>query len=144
MELLLNLTQSEIDAISNTANDRRFSFRKEEFLYSSDMVEKLKIFIKCYRFLSLLATSFKSNENYKEIFTKIVNALNKTNSIYVNGEILINSIKKDSKFGNINVNRDIKKLVEHNLETINMIINETFPIGRIVKSYNPDEAAGTI
>ena len=75
----LQLTEEEIRLISKIASDRKFAIKNVDAIYSQDAVEKMKIFVKSYRFLFHLQNNIKE----KEIRDKISNYLKNINNIYV-------------------------------------------------------------
>lgn len=138
----LNLIQTETDIISKGAQEVKFKYNKEDFIYPITYKEKLKSFVKCYRFLQNLYQSLVIVNTNKEISDKIYAYYKQLDEIYFEGEFLLNSIKKDIHFGNNIIEDKIKNLVYNNNLTINQVIDEIFPVGRRVVLYNPDENVG--
>jgi hypothetical protein len=139
---MIPFSQSEIDLISAVANDRRFKLNKDDFIYSETYKDKLKCFLKCYRFLENLKVSLVDNDNAKVIIDKMNIILKDYFNIFKVGDYLINSLSKSSSFNNLGIEWKIKLLVSENVISINLLIDTIFPIGRVIRSYDPDEAAG--
>ncbi len=56
------MTEEEIRLISKIASDRKFAIKNVDAIYSQDAVEKMKTFVRSYRFLFHLQNNIKEKE----------------------------------------------------------------------------------
>lgn len=138
----LNLIKEELDIISKTARDIKFKNFKDEFIYPNTYKEKLKSFVKSYRFIQSLHSNLVGIESNQNIVNKLYLYYNQLTNLYNESEFLLNQIKPEIHFGNNIVEYKIKNLVYENNIIINQVIDDIFPIGRVISSYNPDQEVG--
>jgi hypothetical protein len=132
----LVLTQEEITKISTVAKDRKFLIKNVEPLYPRSELDKVNYFLDSYRFLAHIATTLERDEAIKK---KITEYLGKVTDLY---KKLIEMRAKYYNSPAFNKHRLKNKLVDcaiDNILLMDAIIDSTFPIGRSVKMYNPEE-----
>jgi len=129
----LHLTEEERTNISKTARDMKFSNSKETYLYPQTMEEKFKYFVKAYDFLFYL----KENILEKGTSAKIEEYLKQYDELYKKAKKIIKSL--DLSIGK---SRKINMLLELDCEEVNQLIIDVFPLGRIVETYDVDNAVG--
>lgn len=130
----LQLTEEEIRLISKVASDRKFAIKNVDAIYSQDAVEKMKIFVKSYRFLFHLQNNIKE----KEIRDKISNYLKNINNIYVESVRLLEKLDSVIEYGKHRQKRKLFDLMLANIKIIDDLIDTVFPLGRVVKLFDPE------
>lgn len=133
-EIKLQLTEEEIRKISKIASDRKFSIKNVESIYTQDAVEKMKVFVKSYRFLFHLQNNIKE----KEIRDKISNYLKNINNIYVESVKLLEKLDSRIEYGKHRQKKKLFDLMLENIKIVDDLIDSVFPLGRVVKLYDPE------
>jgi len=133
-EIKLQLTEEEIRKISKIASDRKFSIKNVESIYTQDSVEKMKVFVKSYRFLFHLQNNIKE----KEIRDKISNYLKNINNIYVESVKLLEKLDSRIEYGKHRYKQKLFDLMLENITIIDDLIDVVFPLGRVVKLFDPE------
>lgn len=130
----LQLTEEEIRLISKVASDRKFAIKNVDAIYSQDAIEKMKIFVKSYRFLFHLQNNIKE----KEIRDKISIYLKNINNIYVESVRLLEKLDSVIEYGKHRQKRKLFDLMLKNIKIIDDLIDTVFPLGRVVKLFDPE------
>jgi len=130
----LQLTEEEIRLISKVASDRKFAIKNVDAIYSQDAVEKMKVFVKSYRFLFHLQNNVKE----KEIGDKISNYLKNINNIYVESVKLLEKLDSRIEYGKHRHKQKLFNLMLENIKIVDDLIDSVFPLGRVVKLYDPE------
>lgn len=130
----LQLTEEEIRKISKIASDRKFSIKNVESIYTPDAVEKMKVFVKSYRFLFHLQNNIKE----QEIRDKISNYLKNINNIYVESVKLLEKLDSRIEYGKHRYKQKLFNLMLENIKIVDDLIDSVFPLGRVVKLYDPE------
>jgi len=133
-EIKLQLTEEEIRKISKIASDRKFIIKNVETIYAQDAVEKMKVFVKSYRFLFHLQNNIKE----KEISDKISNYLKNINNIYVESVKLLEKLDSRIEYGKHRYKQKLFDLMLENITIIDDLIDVVFPLGRVVKLFDPE------
>jgi hypothetical protein len=133
-EIKLQLTEEEIRKISKIASDRKFIIKNVESIYTQDAVEKMKVFVKSYRFLFHLQNNIKE----KEISEKISNYLKNINNIYVESVKLLEKLDSRIEYGKHRYKQKLFDLMLENIKIVDDLIDVVFPLGRVVKLYDPE------
>ncbi len=133
-EIKLQLTEEEIRKISKIASDRKFIIKNVETIYTQDAIEKMKVFVKSYRFLFHLQNNIKE----KEISDKISNYLKNINNIYVESVKLLEKLDSPIEYGKHRQKNKLFNLMLENITIIDDLIDVVFPLGRVVKLFDPE------
>ena len=138
-KMRLNLTKEEIEKITHIAKDRKFDSNAVNTIYTETEEDKLIVFNKSYRFLGSLSSDFRIEENIRK---KIISFNDNFKEIYHESIILISKLNEGIFFGLECVKRNISKLYSKNSEKINLLIDEVYPIGKTLRTFNPEEFQG--
>ena len=136
------LTKTEVDKISTIARDRKFETKGMTFIYPVDSVSRLKFFIRSYRFLSAIVNDVPEADEV--IKKKILDYLHNEEFMKLYKEALRLDIKNKNTifFGKHRTTRKIEEFAINNYEILEHITDVVFPLGRLVKQYDPSEHVG--
>lgn len=138
-KIKLELSEDEINKISKTARDLKFNDDKK-ILYDKDSIELLDNFISSYKFLKALSNNIKlTQENLSKRIKNYVEYHNEMFKMLRKFEV---ELKTDSEYKKINISKDLNVFISENEEILRDFVNTTYPIGKRIKTYDPDEAIG--
>ena len=129
-----NLTIPEKDEISKVARSKRYSKDDREILYPINNVEKAKIFKLSHSFLVSLA----SNCPNLVIKNKIETFLKKYDKIIKELLKLLDILEQDFVLHKYIVELKIRNIIIKNDIIISELIAYAFPLGKIIKEFDPD------
>lgn len=131
--------ESKLNKISKEARERKFDFRVKK-IYDLDSIKQLKLYLDCYNFLYLVNNNL--NEIYVDTCEEIKEVLNKNNDLFLKAFKLYLSYEKSPGFSLAIKQKKIDNLIIEEKINISELINYTFPIGRMIQEYDPDENVG--
>lgn len=134
----LDLASTEIDKISKIARDNKFETKGLAFLYDDDPQHKLDNFIKGYRFLFHIA----NETDDAGIGQKIQDYLNSLKSELQTAIRLQQLARLKTHFALHRNKRNVALFVTDNLVTIENLLDIVYPLGKVVKQYDPGETQG--
>lgn len=132
------LTDEEKNKISSIANDIKFSFDVKS-LYSSEEINRLDIFLKCYKFMKYLSDNVKVDVPVRNKLSKTLKDYSK---LAIESQKILFEANSSRHYGKHIVNRKAKDFILTNFDKINELNNEAFIIGRRIRMFNPDEEIG--
>ena len=149
----LKLSPEELNTISQRCRERKFNIDKNILFYPKTYIEKLYSFLYSYRFLLSLYNSLDDedvikvddevkNISEKEIKGKIKNYSSQFEILYLNLLKLSISLELPIEYGKSSTKEKIYNIILLNELDINNIIDDVYPLGKIISMYDPDSAAG--
>lgn len=135
----LNLDETEQTIINVVSRDNKFAMSGTEIIYPQTNIDKLRFFIDSYKFLFSLSKTKSVTiaiQNKIELYLKqFVELYDKANILYIKINVNIN-------FGKNSIMNKIDDFMLAADEKINSLIAEIFPLGKVIKSFDPDESQG--
>jgi hypothetical protein len=129
------LTEDEKTKISQTAADLKFHFDTKN-LYEIEEINKIELFLRCYRFIRVLKDSEKIVD--VNIKNKLKKVLEEYEKIYVDGYRVILRHSSKREYGKSKTIRDAKEFLIINIQKIESLQSEVFVIGRKIKMFDID------
>lgn len=158
--------ETEIVSLGRILRDNKFESRGNDLIYNNSPLDKLKDFIKCYRYLTNISNSAhlskvetkldnkEEDEDNKELNIQVdpvdkIALVEKINTYLKNIEPM-NAEANDLLYKytyaiNFNKHRIFNKIIAFvniNSKIISDIVDIVNPLGKVIKMYNPDESAG--
>ncbi|MFW5794142.1 MAG: hypothetical protein ACOCV1_01535 [Bacillota bacterium] len=134
----LDLSEEEMSKISKEARERKFRIKDEKFLYSEKIEDNISCFIKSYRFLINLSNGLLRTN--KKISQKIKDYLKQFEDIFFKCIEIEYDLSKDIEYGKARVKRKANKIINKNYNLFQTLIDDVYPLGRIIKEYDPSDA----
>lgn len=107
-------------------------------LYADDVLQKLEFFIKAFRFIKSIATNTKE-EDLKQ---KLADYLLTASDLYEQALDLFERLKKGIHFNAHRRRRQAFDFLAENRVAIDSLIDCVFPLGKVVKQYDPNKTQG--
>lgn len=137
----INLTTEQLNAISKEARSRKFNVKDLDLIYPTTNSDYIIYFCQCYDFLGILIDNLEQ-DNFK-IIRKVKEFRVQFKELYNQSLKLKNLITfTTSDLSKVIISKKINKFVIENLDEIKIMLNEVFPVGRMVYQYDPNEVVG--
>jgi len=133
----LELEDSEKNELSRLARESKSLINEREAIYSTS-IDRIKIFIDYYLFLSI---NSKNVVLKLEIRNKIKRYLEQFSELFLKFEELMDKLRR-IVYGKNRLIQKIEFLSKDNISYVEILISDVFPLGKIVKSYDPEGSIG--
>lgn len=138
----LNLNSDQLNSISKDARIRKFDIPNETLLYSISPKQDAITFIKCYRFLENIGSNLSYSDAFKGIPKLIKDYLKQFEEIYHRCIFHVVNLDDHISFGCYHNKKKLFKFIEENNNDIRILINDVYPIGKVVKEYDLEGSLG--
>jgi hypothetical protein len=157
---LFNFTDEEMTKLDGLVKTKRFEAKRNEVIYPTTIVQKLKFLIYSLRLLEHVANQLKfrgldapllkepeienNDSGYVEVdldlfYNKIILILKEYSPLRHSVETLIHKYEMGVSFRKHNLERQILLAFLESQENIESMIDFIYSLGRVVPQVNPDE-----
>lgn len=136
----LDFSVDELNKVSQIARDTRFNVMGSKLLYPDSNEEKMDFFLKGYVFLDSL--SQRKDIRDDAITNKLKEYLKQFEDVYKKLSHLKIMSQSDLSFGESRIKKQISQIIMDNDQLIRMLLVDVYPIGKIMKFFDPEMHVG--
>jgi len=141
-ESLFSFNKNDLSYLGTLAKNNKFFYKTNEIIYPKTNSEQLEYFIKCMRFIYNLINQLNGDEKVSNLQNKLCKIYDEYYELFNSCLILTQKYNNSVNFNKNGVLIKINDLYLTNKEKIHDIIDFIYPLGMVVKQFNPDNEQG--